>query len=367
MTKTDKKNKHGDREKTIMPFWKRLLLDFAAIFIVAILVLSTTTIFSYFKIKKMGFENKDKLIQTYFEGLNDTDKSKMELCFYPNTENGYDSINSQIKYAKSETDKTVWNFKKIKTNWEAYDIKTIQKNIGNIPIEEAAKCIAFVPIKQTTSSGVTVLEEDVYQFYAHKTDNRWYIASFMQTARNVTGAIKADGTIMTDGEMSQWLYSMATEIGNDKIGYLYVDSYWSETKMKDAAASDDQIKAFITADSSSYMTMAIIKDTDIADFNAYAKNIIKTSSKKYGDILSSDGVVGKYNATVRIAENKDTGARIIIWVFKTPNNAAYTHVITLEATSDYDASTYINTFHLSKGYKDIDTTSDTISGNNVTK
>ena len=152
---------------------------------------------------------------------------------------------------------------------------------------------------------------------------------------------------MTDKETSEWLASLAVEIGSDTVGYLYVDNYWSEVVNEDYA-DDDQIKTYITSDYSSYLTMAVIKDTDVDDFHEYSANIIKCSSQYYGDIITSDGVIGDYKTDVQIAQNTDTGARIIVWTFKVSENDEFTHVITLEAFSDYDASTYINTFHLTR-------------------
>lgn len=329
--------------------WKsRLLLDVIATLIACILIMVIMLIVGQYKNAHTGFKNRDDLLKTYFQGLNTASSSKMSKCFYPNTQNSYDSVSSQTAYAKSETKTTTWYPDKIKTEWTPYtDITKITDNLGSISINEAASAVAIIPLEQTTSTGIKVEEEDVYQFITHKTGDKWYIASFIQTARNVTGAISDNGVKMTDNEVTDWLYSLANEIGSDKVGYLFVDDYWQSADSS-RSVSDDQIKAYATIDGSSYMTMAVIKDSDIKDFKAYAASIISQSDQKYTDIMNTTGVIGSYDADVEIAQNESTNAKIIIWIFKTDKNDKYTHVITLEATSDYDASTYINTFHLKK-------------------
>lgn len=330
-----------------LPLKKRILLDILAVAIAIILLLAGSFILFKAKAHNSGFEDKEQLITTYFAGLDKADKNVLTKCFYPTRDNVTDDIQSQIKYAEYEAKTTTWKPSEIKIEWSEMNTDKMQDTIPNIKVDEATQCIAFIPIEQPLENGITALEEDVYQFYLHKTDGKWYIAAFAQTARNVTGAIKADGTKMTDEETSEWLTSLAIEIGSDKVGYLYVDNYWSEVDDEDVA-KDDQIKTYITNDYQSYLTMAVIKDTDINDFQAYSTSIIQKSSQEYGDIITTDGVIGEYKTDVQIAQNKKTGARIIVWTFKTSEDDEFTHVITLEALSDYDASTYINTFHLTK-------------------
>lgn len=341
--------KHVQEEK--MPLKKRLLIDISAAVIAIVLLLVIFMIIGHYKVQNIGFTEKDELIRTYFEGLNDADRGKMEKCFYPYTKDTNTNLDTQLQYAESESEQTVWNPEKISIEWEDTDVQTLQKNIqeniGNIAIDDAAQCVAMVPLEQKSNDNIKVQEEDVYQFYVYKANDRWYIAAFMQTSRNITGAIREDGTAMTNEEVEEWLYSLALEIGNDKVGYLFVDNYWQEI-VDEKYADDEQIKTYITVDYSSYLTIAAVKDTDVTDFNEYAANIINESEQDYGDIMTGDGLVSEYPATVQIAQNEETGAKIIIWIFKTSDTDEYTHVITLEATSDYDASTYINTFHLTR-------------------
>lgn len=343
-------NKHGKRKQPAeekLPLKKRILINVSAVIIAIVLILIGSFALSEIQRRNTGFTDKNQLITAYFTGLNDTDKNAIKTCFYPTRINTSDDIKAQIEYAESESESTTWKPSEINIEWGDLDKTEIQNTLTNIQIDEASQCVVFVPLEQTLANGMTVLEEDVYQFYVHKTKNRWYIAAFAQTARNVTGAIREDGTKMTDEETSEWLASLAVEIGSDTVGYLYVDNYWSEVVNKDYA-SDDQIKTYITSDYSSYLTMAVIKDTDIADFHEYSASIIKGSSQNYGDIITSDGVIGEYKTDVQIAQNTETGARIIVWTFKVSEDDEFTHVITLEAFSDYDASTYINTFHLTR-------------------
>ena len=343
-------SEHGKRKqptKEKLPLKKRILINVSAVIIAIVLILIGSFVLSEIQRRNTGFTDKNQLITAYFTGLNNADKNTIKTCFYPTRIDTSDDVKAQIEYAESESESTTWKPSEIDIEWSDMDKTEIQNTLTNIQIDEASQCVVFVPLEQTLANGMTVLEEDVYQFYVHKTKDRWYIAAFTQTARNVTGAIREDGTKMTDKETSEWLASLAVEIGSDTVGYLYVDNYWSEVVNEDYA-DDDQIKTYITSDYSSYLTMAVIKDTDVDDFHEYSANIIKSSSQNYGDIITSDGVIGDYKTDVQIAQNTDTGARIIVWTFKVSENDEFTHVITLEAFSDYDASTYINTFHLTR-------------------
>lgn len=356
------KRKQQTEEK--LPLKKRILINVSAVIIAIVLILIGSFVLSEIQRRNTGFADKDQLITAYFTGLNDVDADAIKTCFYPTRINTSEDVETQIEYAKSESESTTWKSSEINIEWGDLDKTEIQNTLTNIQIDEAAQCVVFVPLEQTLANGMTVLEEDVYQFYVHKTKDRWYIAAFAQTARNVTGAIREDGTKMTDEETSEWLATLAVEIGSDTVGYLYVDNYWSEVVNEDYA-DDDQIKTYITSDYSSYLTMAVIKDTDIADFHEYSASIIKGSSQNYGDIITSDGVIGEYKTDVQIAQNTDTGARIIVWTFKVSEDDEFTHVITLEAFSDYDASTYINTFHLTRE-KDPNTTEEPATENTKT-
>lgn len=343
--KNNKQENNEPQKRT--PFWKTLLFIIGSMTIMFIIVFLIMLVVSHFKIQNAGFEDKDELVKTYFETLNNKDKNRMEDCFYPGKVINYDNIQYQINYANSEPESTVWKYEDIEMAWEDCDSEPITEVLGAIQIDESAYCMAIVPLEQTLPSGEIIQQEDLYQFYAHKTKDKWYIAALMQTSRNVTGVIKQDGTNMTQAEINNWLYGLAQEIGDDKVGYLYVDDRWAPVQFEELE-EDDQILGFITNDETSYMTMAVINDNDVKDFNEYAENIIKTSSQNYDEMITSEGVVTNYQADVKIAQNTETGARIIIWMFKTDENDEYTHVITLEATGIYDASTYINTFHLTK-------------------
>lgn len=356
------KQKQQTEEK--LPLKKRILINILAVIIAIILILVGSFVLSEIQRRNTGFTDKNQLITAYFTGLDDADENAIKTCFYPTRTNTSEDIKTQIEYAESESELTTWNSSEISIEWSNLDKTEIQNALPNIQIDEAAQCVVFVPLEQTLANGMTVLEEDIYQFYVHKTKGRWYVAAFTQTARNVTGAIRDDGTKMTDEETSEWLASLAIEIGSDTVGYLYVDNYWSEIVNEDYA-DDDQIKTYITSDYSSYLTMAVIKDTDIADFHEYSASIIKGSSQNYGDIITSNGVIGEYKTDVQIAQNTNTGTRIIVWTFKVSEDDEFTHVITLEAFSDYDASTYINTFHLASK-KDPDMTEEPATENTKT-
>lgn len=335
-----------DKFKTESP-GKRIVINIIAAIIAIILLLIGATVIFEIQRNNSGFTEKDKLINTYFTGLNQTDKTVLKKCFYPTLPDADADIQSQLDYVDSEIGNTVWKTDEIKTEWTDLDESVIQDVLSSIPITEAMQCAVFIPLEQKLENDMTLLQEDIYQFYVHQTKEKWYIAAFQQTSRNVTGCIKEDGTKMTDNELNTWLTSLAKEIGSDKVGYLLVDNYWNEVTSEETE-KDDQIKAYVTNDYSSYMTMSVIKDTDVKNFNQYSANIIQSSEQEYGDIMSSDGVIGDYKTNVQIAQNQETNARIIIWVFKTSETDKYTHVITLESLSDYDASTYINTFHLEK-------------------
>lgn len=355
--------KHAKTESKPLSPGKRILLNIAAAIIAILLLLIGATILFEVQRNNSGFKEKDKLITTYFDGLNQTDKAVLKTCFYPTLPDADTDIQTQLDYAASEIGKTTWKSDDIKTEWTDLDTSVIQEVLSSIKIDNASQCIAFVPLEQKLENGITMLQEDVYQFYIHETKGKWYIAAFQQTARNVTGGIKADGTKMTNTELDEWLTSLAKEIGSDKVGYLLVDNYWNEITGEETE-TDDQIKAYVTNDYSSYMTMSVIKDTDVTDFQKYSSNIIQTSEQNYGEIMASDGIIGTYETDVQIAQNTETGARIIVWVFKTSKDDEYTHVITLESLSDYDASTYINTFHLEKQKTD---ETDNVSGDNTNK
>lgn len=330
---------------------KKIGINLLAIIIAVIALLIGAFIVSEIQRKATGFESRDELITNYFDSLNSADEKAIKKCFYPTASSTADDIKTQIEYAESESENTTWKIDELQTEWDSLDKSSVQTVLKTIQIDDAAQCVVFAPLEQKLESGITVLEEDVYQFYVHETKGRWYIAAFRQTSRNVTGAIKEDGTKMTNDEVDEWLASMSIEIGSDKVGYLFVDQYWQET----ADDSDDnQIKTYITSDYSSYMTMAVINDSDIDDFQEYSSNIIKNSEQDYGDIITSEGVIGDYPTEVQIAQNEESGARIIVWTFKISEDDDMTHVITLEAMSDYDASTYINTFHLTR-QKDTET------------
>lgn len=325
---------------------KKIGINILAILIAVIALLISAFVISEIQRKTTGFENKEELITTYFNSLNSADEKLLKKCFYPTAPSASDDIKDQIEYAKSESENTSWKIDELQTEWDSLDKSAVHTVLTSVQIDDAVQCIVFAPLEQKLESGITVLEEDIYQFYVHETKGRWYIAAFRQTSRNVTGAIKEDGTKMTNDEVDEWLTSMSIEIGSDKVGYLFVDQYWQE--VTDDSYDDDQIKTYITSDYSSYMTMAVINDSDIDDFQEYSSNIIKNSKQDYGDIITSEGVIGDYPTEVQIAQNEESGARIIVWTFKISENDDVTHVITLEAMSDYDASTYINTFHLAK-------------------
>lgn len=325
---------------------KKIGIDILAILIAVIALLISAFVISEIQRKTTGFEDKDELITNYFNSLNSADKKLLKKCFYPTAPSVADDIKDQIEYAESESENTAWKIDELQTEWDSLDKSAVQTVLTSVQIDDAAQCVVFAPLEQKLENGITVLEEDVYQFYVHETKGRWYIAAFRQTSRNVTGAIKEDGTKMTNDEVDKWLASMSIEIGSDKVGYLFVDQYWQE--ITDDSYDDDQIKTYITADYSSYMTMAVINDSDVDDFQKYSSNIIKQSEQDYGDIITSHGVIGDYPTEVQIAQNEESGARIIVWAFKISEDDDVTHVITLESMSDYDASTYINTFHLTK-------------------
>lgn len=326
---------------------KKILLNIAALLLAIILLLIAALVVFEVRRSHAGFDDKETLITTYFTGLSDREESVLKKCFYPVLPDAETDIKNQLAYAEAEIGETVWKYEDITTEWADLETDVVQEVLSSIPIDEASQCIAFVPLEQKLENGITVLQEDIYQFYVHKTRDKWYIAAFQQTARNITGGIKEDGTEMTNEELDEWLISLAIEIGSDTVGYLLVDNYWQEVT-GDETAEDEQIKTYITQDYSSYLTMAVIKDTNVEDFQAYSENIITTSKQQYGDIIKSSGVIGTYDTEVQIAQNEETGARIIVWIFKTSETDEYTHVITLESLSDYDASTYINTFHLEK-------------------
>ncbi len=342
--------KHKKQKAKEWSLKKKIGINLLAIIIAVIALLISAFVISEIQRKTTGFEDKEELITTYFNSLNSADEKSLKKCFYPTAPSASDDIKDQIEYAESESESesenTTWKTDELQTEWDSLDKSTVQTVLTSIQIDDAAQCIVFAPLEQKLESGITVLEEDVYQFYVHETKGRWYIAAFRQTSRNVTGAIKEDGTKMTNDEVDEWLASMSIEIGSDKVGYLFVDQYWQE--VTDDSYDDDQIKTYITSDYSSYMTMAVINDSDIEDFQAYSSNIIKNSEQDYGDIITSEGVIGDYPTEVQIAQNEESGARIIVWTFKISEDDDVTHVITLEAMSDYDASTYINTFHLTK-------------------
>lgn len=338
--------KHKKQKAKEWSLKKRIGINILAIIIAVAALLIGAFIISEVQRKTTGFENKDELITNYFNSLNSSDEKLLKKCFYPTAPSTSDDIKDQIEYAKSESENTVWKIDELQTEWDSLDKSAVQTVLTSVQIDDAVQCVVFAPLEQKLENGITVLEEDIYQFYAHETKGRWYIAAFRQTSRNITGAIKEDGTKMTNDEVDEWLTSMSIEIGSDKVGYLFVDQYWQE--VTDDSYEDDQIKTYITADYSSYMTMAVINDSDIDDFHAYSSNIIKNSEQDYGDIITSEGVIGDYPTEVQIAQNEESGARIIVWTFKISEDDDVTHVITLEAMSDYDASTYINTFHLTK-------------------
>ena len=341
---------------------KRIVINIAAAIIAILLLLIGATIIFEVQRNNSGFKEKEELITAYFDGLTNMDRAILNKCFYPTLPDADADIQTQLDYVKNEIGETAWKSDDIKTEWTALDKSVIQDVLLSIQIENAAQCVAFVPLEQKLENGITVLQEDIYQFYVHETKGKWYIAAFQQTARNVTGGIKEDGTKMTDAELDEWLTSLAIEIGSDKVGYLLVDNYWTEITGKETE-NDDQIKTYMTTDYSSYMTMSVIKDADVTDFQQYSKDIIQSSKQNYGEIMTSDGVIGDYKTDVQIAQNTETGARIIVWVFKTSETDEYTHIITLESLSDYDASTYINTFHLEKQKTDEpeNTSEDTIN------
>lgn len=330
---------------------KNILINISACIIALVLIFVVCLIIGQIQIQNSGFDDKDILVTNYFTALNNTDKSLLKKCFYPTNDSTVEDIETQLSYAQSEKEQITWDPDNIEIEWTEADIDFVQQFVSAVVVEDAALSTVFVPLEQVTSDGVTVKQEDVYQIYAFLADEKWYIASFVQIARDATGAIDADGNEMTSEEFETWLYSLATEIGSDTVGYLFVDGYWSEVINEDYA-DDDQIKTYLTDDGTSYLTMAVIKDTDIDNFNTYSQAIIENSDEDYGDILESTGVIGDYDTDVQIAQNEETGARIIVWVFKTDDTSDMTHVITLEAKSDYDASTYINTFHLTKQHTD---------------
>lgn len=342
------------KEQKNMSFGKRTALNItAALIAIALLLAGGMAVFEVQR-SQSGFDDKDTLITTYFTGLDQMDKRILKKCFYPTLPDAGTDIQNQLDYAASEIGETSWKPDNIQTEWTSLDTSVVQEVLSSIQIEDAAQCIAFVPLEQKLENGITVLQEDVYQFYVHQTREKWYIAAFQQTARNVTGGIKEDGTKMTDDEINEWLTSLAAEIGSDTVGYLLVDNYWQEVENEETA-DDEQIKTYITSDYSSYLTMSVIKDTDVEDFHQYSADIIQNSKQEYGDIITSSGMIGTYETDVQIAQNEETGARIIVWIFKTDEKDGHTHVITLESLSEYDASTYINTFHLEKQKKTEDT------------
>lgn len=345
--------KHKNQEAKNWSLKKKIGINLLAVIIAIVTLLLCALIVSEIQRKTTGFENKDELIANYFNSLNSADEKSLRKCFYPTASSTSDDIKSQIEYAESESESTTWKTDELQTEWNSIDKSAIQTVLTSIQIDDAAQCIVFAPLEQKLENGITVMEEDVYQFYVHETKGRWYIAAFRQTSRNVTGAIKEDGTKMTNDEVDEWLASMSIEIGSDKVGYLFVDQYWQE--ITDGSENDDQIKTYITADYSSYMTIAVINDDDIDNFQEYSSDIIKQSEQDYGDIITSEGVIGDYPTEVQIAQNEESGARIIIWTFKVSENDKFTHVITLEAFSDYDASTYINTFHLTREKENTET------------
>ena len=333
---------------------QKILLNILAVVIVLITGSIVFVVIGQYRVKHAGAKDKDKLIQNYITAMNNIDKNGIEQCYYPyqpDMKNYEIDIDRQIQYAQNEknVEKITWEPANIKTEWKNINVSEIKKVLSNIKPKKAMLGVSFIPLTQK-SGDYTVHQEDVYEFIIFKINNTWYLAAYMQTARNLTTVEDANGRKLSEEEINKWLYSMSYEIGNDEVGYMYVDKSWME--INDKNNSDKYIKTFITKDSSSYMTMASIADSDIKDFKKYSASIIKKSKRKYGNIIESEGVIGTYHTDVQIAQNKKTGARIIVWIFKTNKNNPRTHVITLEALSDYDASTYINTFHMTKTQKD---------------
>lgn len=333
---------------------QRILLDILAVIIVLVIGSIVFIAIGQYRAKHAGAKDKDQLIQNYIAAMNDVDRNDIKQCYYPyqpDMQSYETDIDRQIQYAQNAKDQEqiTWDPTGIKTEWTSADTATITEVLPNAQPEEAQLGVSFIPLTQK-SGDYTIHQEDVYQFIVFRTGDTWYLAAYMQAARNLTTVEDANGNQLSEEEINKWLYSMSYEIGNDNVGYLYVDKSWVE--IADPENPDEYIKTFITSDYSSYMTMASIADADVEDFKAYSTSIIQQSERNYGDIIESEGVIGTYHTDVQISQNKETGARIIVWIFKTDENDTRTHVITLEALSDYDASTYINTFHTVKTQMD---------------
>lgn len=347
--------KAKNKEDKPTPLKHKILLDIIAIIIVAIIGCIVFVGIGQYRASHAGASDKDALVTNYIDALNRHDKGDIKQCYYPyqpDMKAYEEDIERQISYATNQTDteNISWDSDNISTEWTEIDTEKITEILANVKPEEASLGISFVPLTQISKDGYTIHQEDVYQFIVFKTDGKWYLAAYMQNSRNLTKIIDPDGRQLSEDEVNKWLYSMSYEIGNDNVGYIYVDKSWVE--IQDDENPDEYIKMFITNDYSSYLTMASVKDADVESIDAYTKSIIEDSGQDYGDIMVSEGLVGKYKANVQIAQNEENGTRIIIWTFKTDENDERTHVITLEAVSDYDASTYINTFHTSKTHLD---------------
>lgn len=329
----------------------KILIDILAVVIVAVIGCAIFITAGQYRVRHAGATDKDTLVETYISALSNHNRSDIKQCYYPyqtDMKEFEKDIDRQITYATNQIDneKVTWDATAITTEWTTIDTSKITEILQNVKPDEASLGVSFVPLTQTTADDYIIHQEDVYEFITFRVDDKWYLAAYVQDARNITKVIDPDGKELSEDEINKWLYSLSYEIGNDNVGYIYVDKSW--VQVEDPKVKDDYILTFITNDHSSYMTMASIKDTDVESIDAYTTSIIEESTQNYGDIIVSDGVIGEYATDVKIAQNEEKGSRIIIWTFKTDPDDERTHVITLEAFSEYDASTYINTFHTTK-------------------
>lgn len=329
----------------------KILIDILAVVIVAVIGCAIFITAGQYRVRHAGATDKDTLVETYISALSNHNRSDIKQCYYSyqtDMKEFEKDIDRQITYATNQIDneKVTWDATAITTEWTTIDTSKITEILQNVKPDEASLGVSFVPLTQTTADDYIIHQEDVYEFITFRVDDKWYLAAYVQDARNITKVIDPDGKELSEDEINKWLYSLSYEIGNDNVGYIYVDKSW--VQVEDPKVKDDYILTFITNDHSSYMTMASIKDTDVESIDAYTTSIIEESTQNYGDIIVSDGVIGEYATNVKIAQNEEKGSRIIIWTFKTDPDDERTHVITLEAFSEYDASTYINTFHTTK-------------------
>lgn len=329
----------------------KILINILAVVIVAVIGCAIFITAGQYRVHHAGATDKDTLVATYISALSNHNRADIKQCYYPyqtDMKEFEKDIDRQITYAANQIDneKVTWDATAITTEWTAIDTSQVTEILKNVKPDEASLGVSFVPLTQTTADDYIIHQEDVYEFITFRVNDKWYLAAYMQDARNITKVIDPNGRELSEDEINKWLYSLSYEIGNDNVGYIYVDKSW--VQVEDPEAKDDYILTFITNDHSSYMTMASIKDSDVESIDAYTTSIIEESTQNYGDIIVSDGVIGEYATDVKIAQNEEKGSRIIIWTFKTNPDDERTHVITLEAFSEYDASTYINTFHTTK-------------------